>query len=78
VNGDHKADVVAFGKWGTYVSLSAGTSFGPSALWRAAFGTAQGWTSQNTYPRWAADVTGDGRADVVGFGAAGTFVSLAQ
>jgi len=31
------------------------------------FGTSQGWSSQERYPRYLADVDGDGRADVVGF-----------
>ncbi len=44
----------------------------------ANFGTnAGGWSSDDTYPRELADVNGDGRADIVGFGAAGVYVSLA-
>ena len=42
------------------------------------FGTvAGGWTDQNHYPREVADVNGDGKADIVGFGAGGVNVSLA-
>ena len=35
------------------------------------------WTSEDQYPRELADVNGDGRADIVGFGQAGVQVSLA-
>jgi len=77
VNNDGKADVVGFYRDGVYVSLSTGTSFGASVRWIAGFGTtAGGWASQDKYPRCVADVTGDGRADVVGFGNSGVYVSL--
>jgi hypothetical protein len=77
VNGDGKADVVGFGIAGVYVSLSTGTAFGPYTLWAASYGTkAGGWSSQGKYPRMVADVNGDGRADVVGFGNMGAYVSL--
>jgi hypothetical protein len=77
VNGDGKDDIVAFGNAGTYVSLSNGTRFGSPALWIGNFGAVAGaWTSQNVTPRTVADVNGDGRADIVGFGNAGAYVSL--
>ena len=37
-----------------------------------------GWRSQDKYPRQVADVNGDGRADIVGFGQDAVFVSLAN
>ena len=40
------------------------------------FGSNQGWTSQNTYPRQIADINGDGTSDIVAFGLAGTYVAL--
>jgi len=40
------------------------------------FSYASGWTSQDQYPRELADVNFDGRADIVGFGQAGVWVSL--
>ena len=77
VDGDGRADVVGFGSRGTYVSLSMGATFTAPALWIANYGTrCGGWASQDQYPRFVADVDGDGKADVVGFGAKGVYVSL--
>jgi len=77
VDGDGKADVVGFGAAGVYVSLSTGTSFGTPQLWIANYATgAGGWTTADKYPRMVADVDGDGKADIIGFGADHTFVSL--
>ncbi|MDZ8222184.1 glycoside hydrolase family 19 protein, partial [Nostoc sp. ChiVER01] len=36
-----------------------------------------GWTNNNDYPRMLADINGDKKADIVGFGASSVFVSLA-
>jgi hypothetical protein len=78
VNADGRGDVVGFGASGVFVALSTGSSFAAPTRWIANFGTAAGnWTSQDRYPRMLADVNKDGRADVVGFGAGGVYVSLA-
>ncbi|WPB75461.1 FG-GAP-like repeat-containing protein [Archangium violaceum] len=75
VNGDGRADVVGFGDWGVAVALSTGTGFAPLQLWLADFGYNQTWRGAQ-YPRTLADVNGDGRADVVGFGDWGVAVAL--
>ena len=79
VNGDGFADVVGFGIAGTFVALGKGDgTFGGANFALANFGANQGWTSDNTFHRTVADVNGDGRADVIGFGIAGTLVALGQ
>jgi FG-GAP-like repeat len=81
VNGDHMADIVGFSSAGVYVSRATGNGhFGAPTFELAAFGAgagAGGWTSQDLYPRTLADVNGDGMADIVGFGSAGVYTSLA-
>jgi len=42
------------------------------------FGVAQGWSSDTSFHRSVADVNGDGKADLIGFGAAGTYVALSN
>lgn len=79
VNGDGKDDIIAFGNKGTYVSLSNGARFAASTIWANNFGvSAGGWTNQNTFPRMVADVNGDGKDDIVGFGNKATYVALSN
>ncbi|MCP4984305.1 MAG: VCBS repeat-containing protein, partial [Gammaproteobacteria bacterium] len=75
VNGDGMADVVGFAYDGVHVSLSTGTSFKYSGIWKHDYGIGHGWTNTN-YPRMLRDVNGDGLADIVGFGSGGVYVSL--
>jgi hypothetical protein len=81
VTGNHLADIVGFGSGGVYVSLATGSGgFANPSLALGYFGAssgAGGWSSNDTYPRELADVNGDGRADIVGFGSAGTYVAFA-
>jgi len=79
VNGDTLADVVGF-KYGdgggVFVGLSTGSAFAPASLW---FPGLIWWGPQLRYPRMAADMNGDGLADVVAFDPGdgrGTFVWL--
>ena len=57
VNGDGLPDVVGFGA-AVWVSLNTGTSFGPQTLWNPSYGTNDGWSDNNIYPRMLADVNG--------------------
>jgi hypothetical protein len=77
--GDKRADIVGFGNAGVYVSRAqANGTFTPPQLVIGNFGyTAGGWRVEK-HPRFAVDITGDKRADIVGFGDAGVYVSRAQ
>jgi hypothetical protein len=79
VNGDGFDDLLGFGVAGTWVALSTGDgSFGAPQLALGNFGRDQGWSSQNSFARDVADVNGDGFADVVGFGVAGSYVAYGK
>jgi hypothetical protein len=60
---------------GVLVSLSTGTSFTPASFVINEFGYNQGWRLTQ-HPRFLADVNGDGKQDVVGFGDAGVWLAL--
>ena len=81
VNGDGRADIVGFGYDNVVVSLgqSNGT-FGSTIIAKNDHFTESqgGWNSFDQYPRQVADVNGDGRADIVGFGYDNVVVSLGQ
>lgn len=76
VTRDGRADIVAFGDDGvwTSVALAAG-GFAPAKFALAAYGFNAGWTNGKT-PRWAADITGDGFADLVGVRADGVWTAV--
>ncbi|MBZ5714055.1 FG-GAP repeat domain-containing protein [Nannocystis pusilla] len=76
VDGDELPDVVGFGDYGVYVSRSTGSSFTPPELWIDAFAEEVGSWRVDRNPRLLADVDGDGRSDIVGFGNDGVHVSL--
>jgi phospholipase C len=78
VTGDGRPDVVGFGDDGVFVALSNGDgTFQPAVGRVAGFGYNQGWRIDR-HPRFLADVTGDGRADIVGIGDDGVYVALSN
>jgi hypothetical protein len=77
LTGDGRADVVGFGETGVWVSLNAGKgAFGAPKKVLDDFGYAAGGWRLEKHPRFLADLTGDGRADIVGFGETGVWVAL--
>jgi len=77
VTGDGRADIVGFGNDGVYVALSNGDGSFTMAAGIADFGVDQGWRVDR-HPRFLADVTGDGRADIVAFGDNNVYVALSN
>src|SRR5713101_4756116 len=76
INGDGRADIVAFGDAGVWTALSTGDGgFAPAKFVLANFGTNQGW-DPSMHVRMMADINGDGRADIVAFGYAGVWTAL--
>ena len=77
LTGDGRADIVGFGSAGVWVSLNNGngTFQGPVKVVDNFAYSAGGWRAEKP-PRLLADVSGDGKADIVGFGNAGVWVSL--
>ncbi|GAA0925337.1 hypothetical protein GCM10009558_037650 [Virgisporangium aurantiacum] len=78
ITGEGRADVVGFGPQGVYVAVAnADGSFGSVNLAVNNLGFNQGWR-RNEHPRWVQDITGDGRADVVGIGFAGVWTAVSH
>ncbi len=77
VNGDGKADIVGFNNTGTYLSLSTGNGYTAPVLVLQDFNynSGLGWTAN--HPRYLADVNGDGKDDIVGFGNDGVQIAYA-
>jgi len=78
VSGDRRGDVVGFGPDGVWVAQSLGNGgFTSASRALASLGSNDGWTPK-TFPRLMADLTGDGRADIIAFGNNGVWTALAQ
>ncbi|MGW0228007.1 FG-GAP repeat domain-containing protein [Actinopolymorpha singaporensis] len=76
LTGDGRADIIGFGDAGVWTSLNDGTgNFGPARYVLDNFGVDQSWRVDQ-HPRFVTDLTGDGRADIIGFGDAGVWVAL--
>ncbi|GHB80634.1 hypothetical protein GCM10010347_59080 [Streptomyces cirratus] len=78
VTGDGNPDIVGFGNEGVWVSHSLGDGrFEQAQLVCPGFGyndDAGAWRVGH-HPRFLADITGDGRLDIVGFGGPGVYVA---
>jgi IgA Peptidase M64/FG-GAP-like repeat len=78
-SGDRRADIVGFGSEGVVVSRAQPDgSFSEPQLVVRNFGSSAGGWQVDRHPRFMADTTGDGRADIVGFGYDGVWVSRAK
>jgi FG-GAP-like repeat len=78
VTHDGRADIVGFGSTGVVSAVARGDgTFSAVRHVNADFGSGSGWTVAQ-HPRLLADVTGEGSADIVGFGNKGVFVGLAD
>jgi phospholipase C len=76
LNGDGRPDIIGIGADGVWSSLNQGAAgFDAPKFQLVAFEANAGWRS-NDHPRFAADLTGDGRADLLGFGNDGAWVAL--
>ena len=70
-------DIVGFSDDGVRVAIDAGNgTFIPSKLVVPNFGFVAGHWKVEQHPRTMVDLTGDGLADIVGFGSDGVYVSL--
>ncbi|MFI8197025.1 RICIN domain-containing protein [Streptomyces sp. NPDC085942] len=78
VTGDENPDIIGFGDEGVWVSRNKGDgTFEQAQLVCRGFGyneDAGGWRVDR-HPRFLADITGDGRVDIVGFGGPGVHVA---
>ncbi|MFD9302987.1 FG-GAP-like repeat-containing protein [Streptomyces sp. NPDC060048] len=78
VTGDGNPDIVGFGNEGVWVSHNRGDGrFEQAQLVCRGFGyneNAGGWRVDR-HPRFLADITGDKRVDIVGFGGSGVYVA---
>jgi hypothetical protein len=72
VTGDGRDDIVGFGDDGVWVAVSGSPGV---KLVLDGFCYNQGWRV-GEHPRQLVDLTGDGKADIVGFGDAGVWVAL--
>lgn len=80
VNGDGKRDIIGFANDGVWVSVF-GSSWVPArpTKWLTGYAVNAGnWANTDKFPRRAADVNGDGLADIVGFANDGVYVSLSS
>jgi hypothetical protein len=81
INGDGRADIIGFGSNAVFIALSKGDGTFENAQVGLSnnFTVNQGdWTSFDKFPRQVADINGDGRADIIGFGSNSVFTALSK
>ena len=76
VNADNRDDIVGFGNGGVYVSLATTSGFTQPEMWVDSYGYEEGGWRVEKHPRFVVDINRDGRADIIGMGEAGVYVSL--
>src|SRR6266700_914193 len=77
ITGDKRGDIVGFGDTSVYVALSNGDgTFGQVRFVLADFGEEAGSWHVDKHPRFVTDLTGNGHADIIGFGDAGVYIAL--
>lgn len=76
LTGANGMDIVGFGEGSVWVAFADGAGgFGPTQRAVAGFAVQDGWHT-DVHVRTLADLTGNGRPDIVGFGDAGVWVAL--
>ena len=79
LTGDGTADIVGFGSAGVHVAVNRGDgTFHPARKAIEGFSYQNGGWRVDRHPRFLSDLTGDGRADIVGFGNNGVYVALGR
>ena len=74
LRGGGTRDLLGFGDDGVWVAYGDGAGgFAPPLFVSSAFGVSSGWAG---HARHVVDLTGDGRADILGFGDAGVWIAL--
>lgn len=76
LTGNSKANIVGFSVDDAWISLNNGDGiFSQPKSAGVGFNLNTGWTTAE-YPRFLADLTGNGKADIIGFGAGGVWIAL--
>ncbi|RXW23570.1 hypothetical protein EST38_g2295 [Candolleomyces aberdarensis] len=77
VNGNGNLDIVAFGENKVFVALGNGdgTFEAPRTVIQNQFTPSRGWRIEK-HPRTLADLTGDGKPDMIGFADGGVYIAL--